>query len=112
MKEHRALILASACSLALPFLLVTLTSSDDFVGINFLLLAAPQLIVIGLALVFPSLRRGAVLALILLTVLLLGYWWLTHSDPNGGMLLGFYYMAAGILVIVRWMFPGRRSRAS
>jgi hypothetical protein len=41
----------SFCSLSLPFLIATTSKSDVYVMSNFISMAAPQLVVIGLALV-------------------------------------------------------------
>jgi hypothetical protein len=68
-------------------------------------MAAPQLVVIGSALVFSSLRmQVATTALVSLSILLLVFCWITSLDANGAMLWMFYYPASAIIALVAWLF--------
>ena len=73
---------------------------------NLISMAAPQLVVIGLALVYPSLRTQiATFALVLLSILLLAFCWITSKDANGAMLWMFYYPASAAIAFVTWLLP-------
>jgi hypothetical protein len=79
---------------------------------NLISLAAPQLAVIGLALVFPSLRTEiATLTLVSLSVLLLAFCWITSKDANGAMLWMFYYPASAAIAFVAWLFPTLKGKS-
>jgi hypothetical protein len=105
MTKNRAFIWVSVCGISLPFLIATTTKSDAYVLSNLISMAAPQRVVIGLALVFPSLRKQiATFALVSLSILLLGFCWITSLDANGAMLWMFYYPAGAIIALVGWLF--------
>ena len=114
MAEHRALIWVSVCALLLPFAIAT-RGPDEYVMSSWIFAAAPQLVVIGLALVFTSLRtQFATVALVSLSLLLLGFLWFTSLDANGAMLWMFYFPASAIIVLavlVAWFLMKRKGES-
>ena len=118
MAGHRTLISTSLCALLLPALLIFITSATDAmvdVMSNWMLMAAPQAVVIAMALVFPSLRvQFATYALASLSIMLLIFWWITSSrvsGANGAMLWAFYLPASAIIVLVVWLLPPRKGKS-
>jgi hypothetical protein len=114
MAEHRALIWVSVCALLLPFVIAT-RGSEEYVMSYWIFAAAPQLVVIGLALVSPSLRtQFAAIALVLLSILLLAFLWIISLDANGPMLWMFYFPASAIVVLVvlgAWLLLKRKGKS-
>jgi len=88
-----------------------MSTSDEYVVSGFTLMAGPQLVVIGLVLVFPPLRNQfGTLALVSLSILLLAFRWIVSSDQNGGVLWMFYFPGSAIIVFIAWLMPKRRVR--
>ena len=118
MAGHRTLISTFLGALLLPALLLFITSVSDTmtdVMSNWMLMAGPQVVVITMAVVFPSLRvRFATFALASLSILLLTFWWITSprvSGANGAMLWVFYFPASAVIILVAWLLPTRKGKS-
>jgi hypothetical protein len=110
MNNPRRLALIAICALVLPAIFMAATNHDSGVTLredlvlmlgNWLLIELPQLIVIVLATVFPRLRRQfAPRALLLLSVLLASFIFLTSLEANGPMFWVFYFPLSAVLMLV------------
>lgn len=88
----------------------TKESTADFF-INWAIIASPQLLVVGIAWVFPSARGSFVArAQIGLSILVGLFWYVTSLDANGAMLWAFYFpLSAVLLLVVAFTLPSRVS---
>jgi hypothetical protein len=121
MNHTSKLVVVAICAVLLPGVFIAATNHtsgtaprEDLVLLlaNWLLTVLPQLAVIALAAVFPRLRRPfALRALVLLSVLLPAFVFLTSLDANGPMLWAFYFPLSAALMLLVGLISTRKADA-
>lgn len=123
MTDLRKFILISTVAVLLPGALIaksilfaqsTTKEGAALIFMNWALIASPQLLVVGIALVFPSARgRFVARAQIGLSILVGLFLYITSLDANGPMLWVFYFPLSAVwLLVVALTLPSRRVNAS
>jgi hypothetical protein len=118
--DLRKFILISIVAVLLPAALIaksilfaqsTAKESAALFFMNWALMASPQLLVVGIALVFAAARgRFATRAQIGLSILVGLFLYVTSLDANGPMLWVFYLpLSALLLLVVAFTLPSRVS---